>query len=75
LGDASNPSGQFDAGSELLARIGVRPEGEVAAFGRVFGVLEEGARYDFDTSFGAGLEILVEDSEALAGRARRERVD
>jgi AcrR family transcriptional regulator len=68
LGEVSNPSGEFDIGSELLARIEARPAGEAPALRRVFGVLgEEGARYDFDAAFEAGLDILVKGIEAIAG--------
>jgi TetR/AcrR family tetracycline transcriptional repressor len=70
LGEASNPSGEFDVGSELLARIETQPEGRVPALRRVFGALgEEGARYDFDAGFEAGLDILVGGIEAIAGRS------
>jgi TetR/AcrR family tetracycline transcriptional repressor len=72
LGEASNPSGEFDIGSELLARIEARPAGEAPALRRVFGALgEEGARYDFDAAFEAGLNILVKGIEAIAGEERR----
>ena len=67
LGEASNPSGEFDIGSELLARIEARPAGKVPALRRVFGALgEEGARYDFDDAFEASLDILVGGIEAIA---------
>lgn len=67
LGEASNPSGEFDIGSELLARIEAQPAGKVPALRRVFGTLgEEGARYDFDTGFEAGLDILLKGIEAVA---------
>lgn len=67
LGEASNPSGEFDIGTELLARLEAQPAGEVPALRRVFGVLgEEGARYDFDAGFEAGLDILVRGIEAIA---------
>jgi TetR/AcrR family transcriptional regulator, tetracycline repressor protein len=67
LGEASNPSGEFDIGSELLARIEARPDGEIPALRRVFGALgEEGARYDFDAGFEAGLDIIVKGIEAIA---------
>ena len=66
LGEASNPSGQFDVGSEVLTRIEARPAGEIPALRRVFGALgEEGARYDFDAGFEAGLDIFVGGIEAL----------
>lgn len=65
LGEASNPSGAFDVGSELLTRIEARPAGEVPALRRVFGALgEEGAHYDFDAGFEAGLDIFVGGIEA-----------
>jgi TetR/AcrR family transcriptional regulator, tetracycline repressor protein len=68
LGEASNPSGTFDIGPELLARLESRPVDEVPALRRVFGALgEEGARYDFDAAFEAGLDILVGGIEAVAG--------
>jgi AcrR family transcriptional regulator len=68
LGEASNPSGEFDIGPELLARIETQPAGEVPALRRVFGALgEEGSRYDFDAAFEAGLNILVKGIEAIAG--------
>ena len=68
LGEASNPSGDFDVGRELLVRLKARPSGEVPALRRVFGALgEEGARYDFDAGFEAGLDILVKGVEAVAG--------
>jgi TetR/AcrR family tetracycline transcriptional repressor len=75
LGEASNPSGEFDIGSELLARLEAQPAGKVPAMRRVFGALgEEGARYDFDDAFEAGLDILVGGIEAVAdegsGRGR-----
>ena len=67
LGEASNPSGKFDIGSELLARIEALPAGKVPALRRVFGALgEEGARYDFDAGFEVGLDILVGGIEAIA---------
>jgi hypothetical protein len=53
-------------GSELLTRIEARPAGEIPALRRVFGALgEEGARYDFDAGFEAGLDIFVGGIEAL----------
>jgi TetR/AcrR family tetracycline transcriptional repressor len=68
LGEASNPSGEFDVGSELMARLETQPAGRVPALRRVFGALgEEGARYDFDAGFEAGLDILVKGIEAIAG--------
>jgi TetR/AcrR family tetracycline transcriptional repressor len=68
LGEASNPSGEFDVGGELLARLEARPAGEDSALRRVFGALgEEGTRYDFDAGFEAGLDILVKGIEAIAG--------
>ena len=75
LGEASNPSGEFDVGSELLARLAEQPAGEVPALRRVFGALgEEGARYDFDAGFEAGLDILLKGIEAIAGdEAGRDR--
>jgi TetR/AcrR family tetracycline transcriptional repressor len=75
LGEASNPSGEFDIGGELLARLEVRPAERVPALRRVFGALgEEGARYDFDAGFEAGLDILVKGIEVIAGEgAHRER--
>ncbi len=75
LGEASNPSGEFDVGRELLARLKARPSGEVPALRRVFGALgEEGARYDFDAGFKVGLDILVRGIEAIAAEgARRKR--
>jgi AcrR family transcriptional regulator len=75
LGEASNPSGEFDIGSELLARIETQPAGRVPALRRVFGALgKEGARYDFDTGFETGLDILIKGIEAIAGEgANRER--
>ena len=69
LGEASNPSGKFNIGPELLARIEARPPEKVPAMRRVFGALgEEGARYDFDAGFEAGLDILVKGIEAIAAR-------
>lgn len=68
LGEASNPSGEFDVGPELVARIEAQPAEEVPALRRVFGALgEEGARYEFDAGFDAGLDILVKGIEAVAG--------
>jgi TetR/AcrR family transcriptional regulator, tetracycline repressor protein len=70
LGEAANPSGEFDIGSELLARIESQPEGRIPTLRRVFGALgEEGARYDFDAGFEAGLDILVGGIEAIADRS------
>lgn len=67
LGEASNPSGEFDIASELLSRIQAQPAGSVPALRRVFGALgEEGARYDFDAGFEAGLDILVKGIETIA---------
>lgn len=67
LGEASNPSGEFDIGPELRARIEEQPAGEVPALRRVFGILgEEGARYEFDEGFEAGLDIIVKGIEAIA---------
>ena len=69
LGEASNPSGEFDVGPELLARLEARPAGEAPALRRVFGALgEEGARYDFDAGFEVGLDILVKGVETIAGK-------
>ena len=75
LGEASNPSGEFDIGGELLARLEARPVERVPALRRVFGALgEEGTRYDFDAGFEAGLDILVKGIEVIAGEgAHRER--
>ena len=75
LGEASNPSGGFDIGSELLARIKTQPADNVPALRRVFEALgEEGARYDFDAGFEVGLDILVRGIEVIAAEgARRER--
>jgi TetR/AcrR family transcriptional regulator, tetracycline repressor protein len=68
LGEAANPSGQFDVGSELMARLQAQPAEKVPTLRRVFGALgEEGARYDFDAGFEAGLDILVKGIEAIAG--------
>ncbi len=77
LGEASNLSGEFDVGSELLARLEEQPAGEVPALRRVFGALgEEGARYDFDAGFEAGLDILIKGIEAIANDgASRDRTD
>ncbi len=67
LGEASNPSGEFDVGPELLARIEARPADEVSALRRIFGALgEQGTRYDFDAGFEAGLDILVGGIESVA---------
>lgn len=67
LGEASNPSGEFDIGPDLLARIEKQPAGSVPALRRVFGTLkEEGAQYDFDAAFEAGLDIIVKGIEAIA---------
>jgi len=73
LGEASSPSGEFDVGPELLARLETRPAGEAPALRRVFGALgEEGARYSSDAGFEAGLDILVRSMEATADvEARR----
>lgn len=72
LGEASNPSGEFDVGPELVARIEAQPAGEVPALRRVFGALgQEGARYDFDAGFEAGLDILVNGIEAVAVEGAR----
>ncbi len=68
LGEASSPTGKFDISSELLSRIEAQPAGRVPSLRRVFGALgEEGARYEFDTGFEAGLDILVKGMEAIAG--------
>ena len=73
LGEASSPSGRFDIGPELLARIEAQPAEKVAALRRVFGALgEEGARYDFDAGFEAGLDILVKGIEAIAEEGVRQ---
>ena len=69
LGEASNPSGEFDVGAELLARIEMQPAEKIPTLRRVYGALgEEGARYDFDAGFEAGLDILVGGIEALPAR-------
>jgi TetR/AcrR family transcriptional regulator, tetracycline repressor protein len=76
LGEASNPSGTFDIGPELLVRIASRPPDEVPTLRRVFGTLgEEGARYDFDAAFDAGLDILVGGIEAVAREGSRRESD
>ncbi len=70
LGEASNPSGEFDVGPELLARL--ETADEVPTLRRVFGALgAEGARYDFDAGFEAGLDILVAGIEAIAAGGPR----
>jgi TetR/AcrR family tetracycline transcriptional repressor len=77
LGEASSPTGEFDIGSELLSRIEAQPAERVPVLRRVFGALgEEGARYDFDAGFEAGLDILVKGIEAIANEgASRQRAD
>ncbi len=73
LGEAANPSGEFDIGSELLPRIEAQPAEKAPALRRVFGALgEEGARYDFDAGFEAGLDILVKGIEAIAKEGFRQ---
>jgi hypothetical protein len=45
---------------------------EVPVLRRVFGALgEEGARYDFDAAFEAGLDFIVGGIEAVAGDRSR----
>ena len=75
LGEASSPTGEFDISSELLSRIEAQPAGRVPSLRRVFGALgEEGARYEFDAGFEAGLDILVKGMETIADKgAYRER--
>jgi hypothetical protein len=68
LGEASNPSGEFDVGSELLTRIEARPAGEIPTLRQVFGAPGgEGLRNDIDTGFEADLDILGKGIEAIAG--------
>jgi TetR/AcrR family tetracycline transcriptional repressor len=68
LGEASNPSGEFDIGPELRRRIEAQRAEKTPALRRVFEALgKEGMRYDFDAGFEAGLDILVNGIEAIAG--------
>lgn len=64
LGEA--PSGRPGGHrGELLELLEERPEGEFPAMRRVFGALEE-LRYDFDSGFEAGLDVIVAGIEGVA---------
>lgn len=66
LAEASQPPGEHYDRREFLARLEGRPEA-LPAMRRVFGALrEEEARYDFDSGFEAGLDMLLKGIEATA---------
>lgn len=66
LAEASQPPGEPYDRREFLARMEGRPEG-LPAMRRVFGALsEDEARYDFDSGFDAGLDILLGGIEGMA---------
>jgi AcrR family transcriptional regulator len=68
LGEASNPSGTFDLGPELVRRVAALPPGTAPALARVAGALgEAGLRYEFDAGFEAGLALIVTGIEAARG--------
>jgi AcrR family transcriptional regulator len=72
LGEASNPSGEFDIGPDLTARLKTLPPGEAPALRRVFGALAEtGTAYDFDAGFEAGLALLLKGIEAAVDETAR----
>jgi len=67
LGEASSASETFDIGPDLLKRVRALPPGTAPALTRVAEALgESGLRYEFDTGFEAGLNILVKGIEAVA---------
>jgi AcrR family transcriptional regulator len=66
LAEASQPPGEPYDRRELLARVQGKKEG-LPAMARVFGALaEHEARYDFDSGFDAGLDIILAGIEASA---------
>lgn len=72
LGEASNPSGEFDIGPDLTARLKTLPPGEAPALRRVFGArAETGTAYDFDAGFEAGLALLSKGIEAVVDETAR----
>jgi hypothetical protein len=65
LAEASQPPGEPFDRREFPMRMEGRPE-ELPTMRRVFGALsEEEARYDFDSGFDAGLDILLKGIEAI----------
>jgi TetR/AcrR family transcriptional regulator, tetracycline repressor protein len=74
LGEASNPSATFDLGPDLLERLGALPPGTAPALTRVAGALgAEGLRYEYDSDFETGLDVLVKGVEAVASAHRAGR--
>jgi TetR/AcrR family transcriptional regulator, tetracycline repressor protein len=71
LGEVANPSGQWDIGPELLSRTDGHQAARVPTMRRIFESLaEQGAQYDYEAAFEAGLDILVRGIEGLAADAR-----
>jgi TetR/AcrR family transcriptional regulator, tetracycline repressor protein len=67
LGEASSTSGTFELGPDLLRRVAALPPGSAPALTRVAVALgEDGLRYEFDSAFEAGLDVLVKGIEAVA---------
>ncbi len=60
LGEASSASGTFDIGPDLLKRVRALPPETAPTLTRVAEALGEvGLRYEFDSAFEAGLNVLV----------------
>ena len=74
LGEATSPSPTFDLGPDLLQRLRALPPAAAPALTRVAEELgEDGLRYDFDTGFEVGLDLIVRGIEAAAPAPRTRR--
>jgi AcrR family transcriptional regulator len=69
LGEASSASATFDVGPDLIERVRALPPGTAPALTRIVEALgEPGLRYDYDSGFETGLDLLVRGIEAARGR-------
>jgi AcrR family transcriptional regulator len=76
LGEVANPSGQWSIGPELLRRTDGPQAARVPTMRRIFESLaEQGAQYDYEAAFEAGLDILVRGIQGLAEDARDRDAD
>jgi AcrR family transcriptional regulator len=67
LGEAASASATFDLGPDLIQRVRALPPGTAPALTRIVEALgEPGLRYDYDSGFETGLDLLVRGIEAAA---------
>jgi TetR/AcrR family transcriptional regulator, tetracycline repressor protein len=67
LGEASSASATFDIGPDLIERVRALSPGTAPALTRIVEALgEPGLRYDYDSGFETGLDLLVRGIEAAA---------